>query len=185
MRICERFGYSARLGQLMMARGAAAVAIGQAGGEQQIDQGRALWEQSAKFSTENSLGEVVQVMSDVGRLDLAEKYLGQLERIYAETPERSHYSEFLRVGGLVKADLGNLQEAKTLLMQARALAHDQSALLFELRACRELVRLFGRDADGAAHREMLAGVIHQFREGLECPDLVRARASLAEAEAGG
>ena len=181
MRICERFGYSARLGQLMMARGAAAVATGETGGEQQIDQGRALWEQSAKFSTENSLGEVVQVMADVGRFDLAEKYLGQLKRIYDETPERSNYSEFLRVGGLVKAESGHLEEAKTLLVQARALSHDQSALLFELRACRELVRLFGREADGAAHREMLAGVLHQFREGHDYPDLVRARAALAQA----
>jgi len=124
-------------------------------------------------------------MSDVGRFDLTEKYLTQLERIYVETPERSHYSEFLRVGGLVKAESGHLEEAKTLMVQARALAHDQSALLFELRACRELVRLFSRDADGAAHWERLAGVLHQFREGLDCPDLVRAKASLAEAEAGG
>jgi hypothetical protein len=71
--------------------------------------------------------------------------------------------------------------AKDLLMQARALAHEQSALLFELRACRELVSLFGRDADGAAHRERLAGVIGQFREGHDYPDLVRARAALAQA----
>lgn len=85
-----------------------------------------------KFSTENSLAEVVHVMAEVGRFDLA--------------------------------------EAKGLLMQARALAHDRSALLFELRASRELVRLFGQDDDGAAHREMLAGVIKQFREGRDYPD---------------
>ena len=120
-------------------------------------------------------------MAEVRRFDLAEKYLTQLERIYAETPERSHHSEYLRVGGLVKAEAGDLAGAKGLLMQATALAHDQSALLFELRACRELVRLFGRDADGAAHRERLAGVIKQFREGRDYPDLVRARAVLETA----
>ena len=81
----------------------------------------------------------------------------------------------------MKAEAGDLAEAKGLLMQATALAHDQSALLFELRACRELVRLFGRDADGAAHRERLAGVIKQFREGRDYPDLVRARAVLETA----
>ncbi len=181
IRICNQFGYSPRLGQIMVLRGMVSVALGEADGETNIDQGRALWERSTKFSTESSIAEVIHVTAGVGRYDLAEKYLGQLERIYAETPERSHYSEFLRVGGLVKAELGNLQEAKTLLMQARALAHDQSALLFELRACRELVRLFGHESDGAAHREMLAGVIGQFREGHDYPDLVRARAALAQA----
>jgi class 3 adenylate cyclase/tetratricopeptide (TPR) repeat protein len=181
IRICERFGFTARLGQLMIARGAAGVAMGDSTGEEKIDQGRALWEQSAKFSTEASLGEVIHMKADVGRYDLAEKYLGQLERIYAETPERSHYSEYLRVSGLVKAEIGDLPAAKDLLLKARALACEQSALLFELRACRELVRLFGRDAGGSAHREKLAGVIGQFREGHDYPDLVRARAALAQA----
>ena len=170
IRICERFGLSASLGQLLIVRGTACLALGEPGGESKIDHGLALWEQSARFSTENSLAEVVHVMAEVGRSDLAEKYQVQLERIYAETPERSHYSEYLRVGGLVKARAGDRAEAKGLLMQARALAHNRSALLFELRASRELVRLFGQDDDGAAHREMLAGVIKQFREGRDYPD---------------
>jgi class 3 adenylate cyclase/tetratricopeptide (TPR) repeat protein len=91
IQICERLGYTARLGQLQLTRGYVGAALSEPDAVGRIAEGFETWMQRG-FSGEMSLGEGIHVMADVGRFDLASRYLGQLERIYSETPERSHYT---------------------------------------------------------------------------------------------
>ncbi len=57
------------------------------------------------------------------------------------------------------------------LNQALTIAHEQGAMLFELRAARSLARIW-RDQDRqAAAREVLRPVYDRFSEGLDTSDL--------------
>ncbi len=65
-------------------------------------------------------------------------------------------------------------------LRALEIARSQSALLFELRAARDLARLRRDRGRVAEARDLLAPVYAAFTEGFAFPDLVEARALLEE-----
>jgi hypothetical protein len=64
--------------------------------------------------------------------------------------------------------------------RALDIARSQSALLFELRAARDLARMLRGQGRVAEARSLLAPVYASFTEGFGFPDLVEARALLEE-----
>ena len=95
-----------------------------------------------------------------------------------ETEEQYQAAALLSLrGGLVELD-GDAAEAEVLYRQAIAIAEQQGALLFSLRAATALARLRqrqGREDEGNA---VLRPIYARFTEGFDYPVLVRARALL-------
>ena len=89
------------------------------------------------------------------------------------------YPEF----GLLEGDLllasGNAAAAELRFRSVFGSARDLGEAMPQLRAATRLVRLRGQDADSI---ESLRAVYDSFTEGLDSPDLVEARAVLAEVD---
>jgi hypothetical protein len=64
------------------------------------------------------------------------------------------------------------------------LAQAQGALSWELRAAMSLSVAMARRGDGEASRDLLAGVLSRFTEGLESADYMQAATQLDALEAG-
>jgi predicted ATPase len=73
-----------------------------------------------------------------------------------------------------------LDEGQASLQQAIRIAQDQHAKSLELRAARDLARLWGEQGRRAEARDLLAPVYGWFTEGFDTPDLKEAKALLAE-----
>jgi predicted ATPase len=74
-------------------------------------------------------------------------------------------------------------EAATLLQSSLVLAREQGARLWELRAAADLAQVLRDRGDQAGARQLLKPVCDWFSEGTGMPDLVAARALLAELDA--
>jgi predicted ATPase len=87
-----------------------------------------------------------------------------------------------RAGQLVAILLrpGHLEAAEELYCKALRIAQKQEAKLWELRATVSLARLWGEQGRRAAAYDFLAPVYGWFTEGIETPDLKRARALLED-----
>jgi len=103
----------------------------------------------------------------------------QLARVEAGTvgwcaPEilRAHGEQLLAVPA-------QAAQAETVLLRALALARQQGARAWELRAAASVARLWHATGRGQAARELLAPVVAGFTEGLGCVDLLRAERLLA------
>ena len=102
------------------------------------------------------------------------------EQIVAETDERSHVAELLRLRGLLLALHGDLADGTARLWEAVEWARSRSAKLFELRALRDLARLWRDQGKPQQARELLAPVYDWFTEGFDTRYLKDAKALLEE-----
>ena len=75
------------------------------------------------------------------------------------------------------------EEAIALLRASLALAREQSAKLWELRAATSLAELWRDRGDDAAARDLLKPIYGWFNEGFDTDDLIAARTLLDEARA--
>jgi predicted ATPase len=140
-----------------------------------VDRGLGLWRQTANFSIDIMLLEVIHVLMSVGQTELARKYIEQARNLYARTPERCAYAEFLRIDGLLKVEEGDRIDGQALLKQAVDTAKSQSANLFRLRASCDLARLMREDGDIEGARQALTPSYNWFTEGFKMPDLLQAK----------
>ena len=72
------------------------------------------------------------------------------------------------------------EEAEACFQQALAIAHQQQATSWELRAAMSLARLWQQQGKGAAARDLLAPISGWFTEGFDPADLQEAKALLEE-----
>lgn len=86
--------------------------------------------------------------------------------------------ESLRLRGELLMQAGGATAAQACFRDAIALAEQQEAKLFELRAATSLGRLWGEQGKHAETRELLAPIYAWFTEGFDAPDLVEAKALL-------
>jgi predicted ATPase len=99
------------------------------------------------------------------------------------TGEKAVLADLMRISGelrLAQSGGSASEAAEKGFGEAIALAQAQASKLHELRAATSLARLWrtqGRDADAA---NLLQPIYEWFTEGLDAPDLVRARALLAD-----
>ena len=99
--------------------------------------------------------------------------------------ERWFAAETNRIRGeiLLKRDLGDTAPAEEAYRTAIAIAQQQKAQSFELRAAVSLARLWRDQGKPRQARELLAPVYGWFTEGLDTPDLKEAQALLDELHA--
>jgi len=109
-------------------------------------------------------------------LDHLEEAAGTVER----TNERWCEAEIIRSKGQLLLALADEDGAQQCFQQALALARDQGARLWELRAARSCARLWGDRGRRDEARELLAPVLGSFVQGFDAPDLQEANALLDE-----
>jgi predicted ATPase len=98
------------------------------------------------------------------------------------TGERYYEAELLRLKGewLVARRPVQSHKAEACLQQALAVAREQEAKLFELRASTSLARLWRDQGKRDEARDLLAPVYGWFTEGFDTGDLKEAKALLDE-----
>ena len=99
------------------------------------------------------------------------------------TGSRAVMPELLRLRGeLLNQHEGNQAVAEACFLQAIAVAQDQQAKSWELRATLSLYRLWQRMGRGEEAHARLAAVYGWFTEGFDAPDLREAKALLSESD---
>jgi class 3 adenylate cyclase/tetratricopeptide (TPR) repeat protein len=94
--------------------------------------------------------------------------------------ERSHYAEVLRLRGWILILRSEPEQAAATLRKSLAVARDQRAKSWELRAATTLARLLASRGDQAEAFAVLAPVYEWFTEGRDTRDLREAAQLLAE-----
>ena len=87
-------------------------------------------------------------------------------------------AELHRLTGAVLLAENKLVEGEASLQQAICIAQDQQAKSLELRAARDLARLWGEQGRRTEARDLLAPVYGWFTEGFDIADLKEAKALL-------
>lgn len=106
-----------------------------------------------------------------------------IERAFAESAEAGlqfWLAELHRSRAHLEHQSIDDAESEVGLRKALDIAHEQGALVFELRAAVDLAELYRRRGQSRQAAELLAGVYGRFEEGLDTPELVRAKSVLDE-----
>jgi ATP/maltotriose-dependent transcriptional regulator MalT len=115
-----------------------------------------------------------------GKLAAALGHLTEAQRVTAETGERWTAAETLRLRGDVLLATGDRAGAEAGYCEAIAIAQQQRAKLWELRAAISLTRLWRDQGKRTAAHDLAAPVYGRFTEGLGTPVLQEAKGLLAE-----
>ena len=117
-----------------------------------------------------------------GQWQAAFEHLAEARRLAAETGERWFQAETLRLTGDVRLVTADAAAAEASYHEAIAIAQQQSANLWELRATMSLARLWRDQGKYADARDLLAPVYGWFTEGFAMPVLKEAKALLDDLE---
>jgi tetratricopeptide (TPR) repeat protein len=126
------------------------------------------------------LAQVADARRMAGQWDVALGHLAEAQRLAEETEDRWYQAETLRLRGDVLLATGDLAAAEVSYHEAIAIAQQQSAKLWELRAATSLARLLRDQGKRTEARDLLAPVYDWFTEGFATKDLRDAKALLAE-----
>jgi len=121
---------------------------------------------------------VAEVMGDNRDHGAAVALLDRAAELVARTGEQWCEPEILRLKARFSAK--GADEASALLRASLAKAREQDARLWELRAAQDLAELLDGEGKREAACELLAPIYGWFTEGLNTPDLVKARTLLAQ-----
>jgi predicted ATPase len=91
-----------------------------------------------------------------------------------------YLADLLRIKGDVLLQHGAVTVAEESFLEAIAIARQQDALLWEIRAALSLARSRATQGRADEARQLLTSVYDRFAEGFETPDLRAARAFLDE-----
>jgi class 3 adenylate cyclase/tetratricopeptide (TPR) repeat protein len=173
---CERYGFVARMGTVLLQTGAAYCRLGETErGLADSRRGLELWRKtSSRFHMSYFLSEFADCLLRANHYDEADRALREAEQVVAETDERSHASELLRLRGRLLALSGSISEGTASLWQAVEWARSRSLKLFELRALRDLASI-DISPSGEKSAKELRGVVAWFPKALKMPDLQEAR----------
>ena len=115
-----------------------------------------------------------------GQWQAALGHLAAARRLAKETQDRWCQAETVRLNGDVLAAMGDRAGAGASFHEAIAIARQQSAKLWELRAATSLARLWRDRGKRTAACDLLAPVYGWFTEGFDTPVLQEAKALLDE-----
>jgi predicted ATPase len=121
-----------------------------------------------------------EALEGAGEHDSALAALAEALAVAQETGERWWEAEIHRRKGVSLLSQRSLAETEAIFQQAIHIAQAQQAKSLELRAARNLARLWGEQGRRAEARDLLAPVYGWFTEGLDTPALKEAKALLAE-----
>lgn len=114
----------------------------------------------------------------LGDLESALGVVSQALVQVAETGERGYEAEAYRLQGVILAqhsDASAVAEAETSLRRAVAVAREQQARGWEVRAATDLAHLLQRQGRGAEAQRSLAEIVAWFTEAPDLPDVCAAR----------
>ena len=120
----------------------------------------------------------------VGQWQTALGHLAEARRLEEETEARWFLAETLRLRGDVLLAIGDRPGAEASYDAALAIAQQQSAKLWELRAATSLARLWRDQGKRTEAHDLLAPVYNWFTEGFGTPVLQQARALLDDLAGG-
>jgi predicted ATPase len=89
-------------------------------------------------------------------------------------------AELFRIKGELLQRQGDDNEAEIAFRRAIAVAHGQEAKLLELRAALSLARLWPVHSCPTAVKQLITSLYQWFSEGFDLPDLLAARAFMAQ-----
>jgi len=116
----------------------------------------------------------------IGQPQGVDDELADAERQARASGEMFAFPELLRLQGLLGVAAGNRQAGEERLQAAIEVAVAQGARLFELRAARDLARIWAERGERQKAAELLAPIYGWFTEGNDTPDLLEAKALLDE-----
>jgi len=180
--ICERHGFDARVGSLLVYRGAARFAIGERReGLADTRNGITVWrKKSGIFNVSKYISEFVRCLLQDGGMDEADLSLRDAEEIVGTTEERFHFPEIRRLRGILFELRGDSRKALDHYQQALEWSRERQAKLFELRAATSVARLRLDEGRLSEARDLLAPIYGWFTEGFDAPDLKEAKALLED-----
>jgi tetratricopeptide (TPR) repeat protein len=118
--------------------------------------------------------------ANLGQIQEGLACLARAAQVIDSTEERYTQSDMYRIHGDLLSKMGDRVSAEEDYHQALAVARQQRAKVYELRAATSLARLW-RDQDNTAEaRNLLAPVYNWFTEGFDTPVLKEAKALLDE-----
>ena len=128
------------------------------------------------------LGLMAESLDLAGRTSEALGALAEAMNCIAETGERYYEAELHRITGemLLKLGTGSHLGAEVCFQKALAVAREQKAKSFELRAALSLCRLWRKQGKNSEARTLLGETYGWFTEGFDTPDLIEAKALLDE-----
>jgi len=128
------------------------------------------------------LGVLAQTCESVGHYDEALEIVASALVIVERTGERNYEAELHRQRGewLLAHRGGEQPESEACLCRAVAVAREQSARMWELRASTSLARLWLTQGKRTEAHDLLAPIYGWFTEGFDTPDLKEAKGLLEE-----
>ena len=129
------------------------------------------------------LSYLTRAHAEVGQLDDAWRCIEEAMTAVEKTKERLWEAEIHRIAGeiaLKSPELGSRRKLKRISRRALAVARQQQAKSWELRAAMSLARLWRDQGKMQQARELLAPVYGWFTEGFDTRDLKEAKALLEE-----
>ena len=127
-------------------------------------------------------GVLAEGYSKNGRLDDAGKELRRAVEAAEQTGQHFFDAELCRISGEIalRSDPRDQMEAERYFRNAVAVANQQEARSWELRAATSLARLLLDTNRREEARKLLGGIYGWFTEGFDLPDLKEAKALLDE-----
>jgi predicted ATPase len=114
-----------------------------------------------------------------GRPEEGLDQLAEAAKIIEVTKERWVEAELHRLRGTLLLSMSKLSAAEDSYDRALSVARRQNAKFWELRAARDLARVWLRQGKRAEARDLLSPVYEWFTQGFDTPDLQDAKALLA------
>ena len=126
------------------------------------------------------LGLMAALSGETAKTDAMPLFADALDRV-ERTGERWFEAELHRLKGevLLGGSEPSIADVEVEFQRALAIAREQGARFWELRAATSLARLWSDQRRHEDARNLLAPVYAWFTEGLDTPDLAKARALLA------
>jgi tetratricopeptide (TPR) repeat protein len=180
LEICEKYGFDARIGNVLLHRGPALFDAGdEERGLADLQRGIALWRQtSGIFMLARNMTILADYQLRAGQVARARTSLVEAERLAETTEEQDYLAEIVRLRGRIWQSEAKYEQARRSFERAIARSRDQGARLFELLAVRDLVRLSVEAGDAAYAIQQLRAVVGRFPAGLNIPVLAECRALL-------
>jgi class 3 adenylate cyclase/predicted ATPase len=180
--LVSKHGSAVGVANAKMLHGWVLVALGGADeGIVELRLGLEAWRASgSKFMGAYQLGRAADAYRMAGLAEEALRYITDAVKAMESSGSRWFEAELHRLRGELLLSGGDQHEAEVCYRRAIAVAHEQSARLFELRSANSLAQLWRDRGQNDNARELLAPIFAWFTDGFDIVDLREAKALLDE-----
>ena len=178
--LCEKHGFSSRIGNVLIHRGPPLFELGnEEQGLADLERGVRQWrERSGIFMLGRNLAKLAEYQLRANQHEQADTSLREAEVLAETTEEKDHLSELFRLRGRIFQAEGHHEQAGLCFERAIARAREQGARLLELNAARDLAKLNGEVGNARETLDQLRSIVDWFPAALDVPVLAECRALL-------